>query len=121
MKEFLLLLALVCAPLLVATSAHADNLDFTLVNKTGYVINEVYVSSVSTKDWEEDVMGRDILERNDSVHIQFEKGSKGCYWDMLVIYDDGEEVICDNLNLCTTSRVLLKYNRKTGETWADLE
>lgn len=121
MKRFLPMLAFVCAPLLATTSAHAENLDFSLVNKTGYVISEVYVSSASTNDWEEDVMGRDVLANNESVDIEFTKGSKGCKWDLKVIYDDGEEAVWDSLNLCATSQVSLRYNRKKGETWAELK
>lgn len=120
MKNFLPMLALACAPLLATTAAHADNLDFSLVNKTGYVISEVYVSSASTNDWEEDVMGSDVLANNESVEIEFEKGSKGCKWDMKVIYDDGEQAVWNDLNLCSISQVSLRYNRKKGETRAEL-
>lgn len=121
MKKLLPMLALLCAPLLATTAAHADNLDFSLVNKTGYVISEVYVSSASTNDWEEDVMGTDVLGNSESVDIEFEKGSKGCKWDMKVVYDDGEEAVWENLNLCSTSKVSLRYDRKKGSTWAELK
>ncbi|MPN52273.1 hypothetical protein SDC9_199929 [bioreactor metagenome] len=115
------MLALVCTPLLATTVAHADNLDFSLVNKTGYVISEIYVSSASTSDWEDDVMGSDVLGKNESVDIEFEKGSKGCKWDMKVVYDDGEEAVWENLNLCSISKVSLRYDRKKGDTWAELK
>lgn len=37
-------------------------LDFTLVNRTGYTISEVYVSPQSSDSWEEDIMEADQLE-----------------------------------------------------------
>ena len=120
MKKLFSMLALVCAPLLATTAAHAENLDFSLLNRTGYVISEVYVSSASSNDWEEDVMGSDVLANNESVDIEFEQGSKGCQWDMKVVYDDGEEAVWENLNLCSTSKVSLRYDRKKGTTWAEL-
>ena len=120
MKKLFPMLALVCAPLFAANAAHAENLDFSLLNKTGYVISEVYVSSASSNDWEEDVMGSDVLASNESVDIEFEQGSKGCQWDMKVVYDDGEEAVWENLNLCSTSKVSLRYDRKKGTTWAEL-
>ncbi|MEI9927258.1 MAG: hypothetical protein WDN44_05510 [Sphingomonas sp.] len=54
--------------------------NFTLVNNTGYTINEVYVSATSTNDWEEDVLGEDTLEDNTSTEIQFPHASDGCLW-----------------------------------------
>jgi len=120
MNKLFPMLALVCAPLFAATAAHAENLDFSLLNRTGYVISEVYVSSASSNDWEEDVMGSDVLANSESVDIEFEQGSKGCQWDMKVVYDDGEEAVWENLNLCSTSKVSLRYDRKKGTTWADL-
>lgn len=118
MRKILFTLAVACAPLFAASSASAENLDFTLVNKTGYVISEVYVSSVSTNDWEEDVMGSDVLGKGERVDIEFDKGSKGCKWDLMVVYDDGEEAVWEKLNLCSISEVSLSYDRKKGTTWA---
>lgn len=103
-----------------AVAERAD-LDFTLINKTGYTISEVYVSSVATDDWEEDVMGRDELGNGERVHITFGKRSKGCEWDMMVVYDDGEEAVWHALDLCTISAVTLRYSRKDGSTWAETE
>lgn len=44
-----------------ASVALAGKQDFTLENQTGYQIEQVYVSSVNTDDWEEDVLGRRYL------------------------------------------------------------
>lgn len=118
-KRSLAVLTLACASLFAAASASAENLDFTLVNKTGYPINEVYVSSAATNDWEEDVLGRDQLADADRVEIQFDRGSKGCNWDMKVTYEDGESAVWERLNLCEISAVTLRYDRSKGSTWAE--
>lgn len=112
-------LALVAASMWIATSAFAQNLDFTLVNRTGYTIEEVYVSSSKSDDWEEDVMGRDVLEDGESVDISFARGTKGCKWDLKVVYDDEEEAVWNGFDLCSISRVSLRYERKSGKTWAE--
>lgn len=104
---------------LFAAAASAENLDFTLENKTGYPINEVYVSSAATNDWEEDVLGRDQLADDDGVEIQFDRGSKGCNWDLKVTYEDGESAVWERLNLCEISSVTLRYDRNKGRTWAE--
>ena len=48
--------------LAVPAAALAADQDFTLVNRTGYTIEQVYVSPIKARDWEEDVLGRDVLE-----------------------------------------------------------
>ena len=40
------------------TAAQASDADFSLRNKTGYQIDEVYVSGHSSKSWGRDIMGR---------------------------------------------------------------
>lgn len=94
---------------------------FTLHNKTGYTISEVYVSPSATADWEEDVLGWDVLTHGQRVEIDFERGEKACVWDLKVVYDDGEEAEWDGFNLCEVSTVAIGYNRKSGETWAEYD
>jgi hypothetical protein len=113
----------IAASLLLAASplAAQGQQDFTLVNRTGYDINEVYVAPSASDDWEEDVMGRDILEAGQSVDIGFSPKEKTCIYDVKVVYTDGEEAQWDRFDLCTVSRIRIFYNRRNGETWAEYE
>ncbi len=104
-----------------STAAHAADQDFRLVNATGYTIEQVYVSPRKSSDWEEDVLGRDVLADGERVDITFPKRENVCRWDLKVVYDDGEEAIWNDFNLCETSRITIHYNRKSGETWAEYE
>ena len=70
--------------------AQAAKQDFTLVNRTGYTVAHVYVSAADSNSWEEDVLGEDTLENGDHVDIAFEKGERGCLYDLKVVYDDGD-------------------------------
>ena len=116
-----MLAAIVSATLLLASqTAMAGKQDFTIVNKTGYTINELYVSSAKSDDWGSDVLGRDTLPSGESGDITFETGAKGCKWDLMVVYDDGEEAVWDEaFDLCSIHTVVLRYDRKKGITWAD--
>lgn len=109
------------ASMLCATAAMAGEQDFSLTNKTGYQINEIYVSPSKTDDWEEDVMGVDALANGESVDIEFNVGERNCNWDLKAVYDDGEEVVWFGFNLCEVSSITLFYNDKTGETSAQYE
>lgn len=121
MKKILSSLLVSGLVLFTAAPALAEDLDFTLINRTGYVISEVHVSSASSNDWEEDVMGQDVLDDGERVDIGFEKGSKGCKWDLKVTYDDDEEAVWKNFDLCSISEIALRYDRKKGRTWANVK
>ena len=102
----------------VAASAQGKQ-DFVLLNNTGYTISEVYVSASRTDDWEEDVLGRDVLANGERVEISFPRGESACKHDLKVVYDDGEEAEWSGFDLCETSVIGLRYDRRTGRTWAD--
>jgi len=114
----LFVIAAVALTMGLAGSAQAARQDFTLVNKTGDTIREVYVSSTSTRSWEEDVMGRDTLGDDEEVDISFERGERGCMYDLKVVYSDGDSAEWDRLNLCTIRRISLYWDRKAGTTRA---
>lgn len=96
--------------------------DFAIVNKTGYDIKEVYVSTSKTNNWEEDVLGKDSLDDGETTTIHFNGGSRQCMWDLKVVYeDDDSSAVWSNIDLCKVSRVTLHYNRKSDVTSADFD
>ncbi|MFD2264625.1 hypothetical protein ACFSM5_17100 [Lacibacterium aquatile] len=108
---------------LSVSAAHAQGKqDFTLTNKTGYDISEVYVAPSASKDWEEDVMGRDVLANGEAVDISFERGQSTCKYDLKVIYsDDNSSAEWSGFDLCKVSKITILYNRNTGVTSARYE
>jgi hypothetical protein len=119
MRSLSTLVAAAALALLAVPAWSAGDQDFTLVNRTGYTIEQVYVSPIKAKDWQEDVLGRDVLDDGESVDIRFNKREEVCRWDLKVVYDDGEEAVWSDFNLCEVSRITIRYNRKSGETSAD--
>jgi hypothetical protein len=108
--------------LFASTSAVAQGKqDFTLTNATGYNIYEVYVAPTKSDDWEEDVMGRDILADGEAVEITFSPKESVCYYDIKVVWDDKSDADWREFNLCEVSRITLHYNHKTNETTAEYE
>ena len=106
---------------LAAAPAVAGDQDFTLANGTGYTIEQVYVAASRSDNWEEDVMGLDVLANGEEVDILFDAAEGECNFDLKVVYDDGEEATWSRLNLCAISTVSIFYNRATGRTWAETE
>jgi len=106
------------------TSCEAYNLDFLLVNKTGYDISEIYVSPTKMKDWGEDIMGRDILASGESVEISFDTEETARKWDIYVTwvgYESDEDVYWIGFDLSKISKITLYYDARKGETWAETE
>ena len=108
------------AALLIASPALADQRDFRLVNRTGYVVNEVYVSPSATDDWEEDVMGRDTLGSDESVNISFPNRGKACLYDLKLVHADGDTATWSKINLCEVSVVTVRYD-KDGDPVAEFD
>ena len=102
-----------------STVAVAGTQDFTLVNRTGLTIQELYISASTTDDWEEDVLGVDVLADGESVEITFSPKEKAATWDLKVVDSEGDSIVWEDLNLNDISRVTLHYG-KDGAV-ADIE
>jgi len=108
-----LVLGLVAAVLLSAAAATAQGKqDFVLVNRTGLIIAELYVSPADDDEWGEDVLGRDILKDGEKVEITFSRREKACKWDLKIVDEDDDSVTWEDIDLCKASEITLKYEGK---------
>jgi hypothetical protein len=124
MKYFLVASAMLVSVFSAATSAQAQaRQDFTLINRTGYDISEVYISPEHTNDWEEDVLGhKDLLENGERREITFHRVGRTCIWDLKVVYhDDDSSAVWHDINLCKVSKITIRYNRKSDTTSASFD
>ena len=102
-------------------AAEEKNLDFTVVNATGYDINAVYVSEAENT-WSEDIMGQEMLEDGANVEIGFTGDTSECKGDLKVDWtDDSPSVVWKGLDFCAISEVTLKYDRATDVTTAEVK
>jgi hypothetical protein len=97
--------AALAAVLSVAAAFPALALDrrVTIINNTGYTIVNFFGSNTGTNSWEEDILGRDVLPSGSSVVINFNDGTGYCMFDFLAIFDDGEQLIREGVNICEIS------------------
>jgi hypothetical protein len=96
--------------------------DFELVNETGYDISHVFVSPTRSDDWEEDVLGKDVLSEGDEWEIRFTRSTKTCKWDLKVVYaDDNSAAYWRGIDLCKVGRITIHYDRKSDTTSAEFE
>jgi hypothetical protein len=117
------LLALAAGLFFQVMPAHADNdtLDFTLVNKTGYGIKEIYIAPTAQTDWGDNIISKP-MENGDELAITFDPKEKAEHWDIRIVWvDEGADVVWKNCKLSDISKITLHYNRETDETSATTE
>ena len=93
----------VCFVMINGSKGAADQRDFTVYNETSYTITELYVSPHSADNWEEDVLGSDVLKAGHHVKITFSDNLGVCYYDIKAVYSDGDKSIKYNVDLCSIS------------------
>ncbi|QQR40217.1 hypothetical protein [Devosia rhizoryzae] len=72
-------------------------------NHSSYDIIEFYASNKGTRDWQEDILGRNILPAGNSVVINIDDGTGYCKYDFLAVFEDGDELVKYNNNVCELS------------------
>jgi hypothetical protein len=118
-----LLAALIVGILSQIVPARADNpnLDFTLVNKTGYGIKEVYIAPSASTDWGGNIITKP-MGNGDVLPITFSPKALAEHWDIRIVWiDEGADVVWKKCKLTEISKFTLYYNRDTDETSADME
>jgi hypothetical protein len=116
-----LIMAVAAAAVLMPSAVLAGDQDFTLVNKTGFDINEVYVSPSKRQVWGNDVLGTGMLHNGNQVSIKFKPSNQNCIYDLRVVYTDGDDAEWEQFDLCTISKIRITYDPKTHEPTAEYE
>jgi len=108
--------------ILLPFEALAGDQDFTLINKTGYQIDEVYVATPSSKSWGKDIMGDGVLANGAKKTVKFKNSTTACNWQLAVKFSDGSEAEWeDPFDLCTVEKITLKYDKGSNTTTAESE
>lgn len=120
LKNWLFAIAVLSLGLIAGNDAVAQaKQNFTLINSTGYTIDQLYIATPKADDWGNDVLGEGVLPNGARREIRFSPRSSACIWDMRIVFDDGEKVEWERFNLCEISSIRLRYNKSTGQTSAE--
>jgi hypothetical protein len=104
---------------LASSAAFAGDQDFSLVNKTGSTIASIMVSPHDQKNWGPDILGRDVLDCDQTVDIKFHPDADAEYWDLKVVDKEGHEIVWSNLDLLKISK--LTIHLEDDKATADIE
>ena len=111
-------------PLPLTKTSSAYDLNFTLVNMTGYTIAHIFVAPTTEREWGDDIMGKDMLAHGEEVDIIFSTEEVASKWDIYVTwdgYESDEDVFWIGFDLSKISIITLYYDAKTNKTWAEYE
>ncbi|NKC32917.1 hypothetical protein [Falsiroseomonas selenitidurans] len=112
-----LLLAAFAAACLSPSGAQAQGRqDFTMINRTGYQIDQIYVGPSSSPNWGRDLLGQNVLVNGRSFNVTFPGRSSECLWDIKLVYNDGDQSELRQANLCRISRITLFWDRQRNDT-----
>ncbi len=98
----------------VSLKTYAQEQNFILVNATGVVINNVYISPNDVNDWEEDVLGPDVFNDGEETEIQFHPMEDACLWDLKVTDKEGNAIIWQDIDLCKWYVITLYWDGETA-------
>jgi hypothetical protein len=106
----------------VSSVSVAGQQDFTLVNKTGYELDQLYVSPASAKNWHEDILGQETLADGQSAKITFAPENDICKYDVKVVYTiDKSEVYWNDIDLCKEEKITIHWDKNTDVSSATFE
>ena len=54
----------------------------------------------------------------DNVDITFEDDARGCRYDLRVVYDDDDDAVWADVDLCQLSKIHIYWDKKAGVTRA---
>lgn len=100
-------LPLAAAAFLIAAPAMAEDLVFQFNNESSFVVTELYASPANVDEWEDDILGLDVLGSGEAARVTIRDGRRACEYDLKIVFDDGDEVI-DTTDLCETESYTVK-------------
>ena len=95
--------------LVSVASAFANDLDFTLVNRTGRSFEGLYITTSDNKDWDANLLldGK-VLAAGGKISVRFKNDANSETWDFNLVDDEGLSVTFDKVKLAGVDRVTLK-------------
>lgn len=86
---------------IAAAPALAEDRRVEIVNNTGYTITNFYGSNTGSNSWEEDILGKGTIPPGESTVINFDDASGYCMFDFKAVFEDGDEIVDEKIDVCT--------------------
>ena len=86
----------------IAAPVLAEDLVFTLRNRSGFTMTEFYASPHNVGTWEDDILGDSMLGSGHSTRITIADGRSQCTYDLEMVFRNGAS-LTDTVDLCETA------------------
>lgn len=93
-------LLLITSMIIASSTVFAYDRHVTVSNESSKNIIEFYGSNMGTGEWQEDILGVDILASGEEADINFDDATGYCKFDFKVVFDDDSEIVEDGFNVC---------------------
>lgn len=100
MKISALWFGVIAGVALSASSAFAEGRDMRIVNQTGFEIIEFYRLHKGETDWGDDLLQGESIGGEAERLLDLDDGSGYCLFSFRVLFDDGEELVSEDINIC---------------------
>lgn len=100
MKSVARLCSVAVVMAMIPASVLADGREIAFVNETGFEIIALYGARKGVEDWGDDLLQGDVIEDRETQIVDFEDGSGYCLFNIKAVFDDGEELISEEINVC---------------------
>lgn len=108
MKKPFALVAAAAAMAVFAAPATAapdgKNRKVTVENLSSQSLHNLYASPVTSKTWEEDLLGQRTLAAGQTISANIDNGTTECYYDLKAKMANGTEYIQRRVNVCAVSK-----------------
>ena len=81
-------------------AASAANRKVNIVNQTGMALKHFYASTPEVETWEEDILGREVLNNGETFEADINDGTGACVFDFKAVFADGQSLIRKGVNVC---------------------
>jgi len=107
MKKTLTMVAVAAAllvPSLALASNDGKNRKVMIENISSQTLRELYASPVTSKTWEEDLLGQRTLTAGSSINATIDNGTNECNYDLKAVMANGREHIKRGVDVCRVSK-----------------
>jgi hypothetical protein len=91
--------------LLVSLPAVAADRNVDVINNTKKTMKEFYASRTKLKSWQENIIKGDPIKPGETQPVDIDDGSGGCRFDFKAVFSDGDEVVNENVDVCSATSV----------------
>jgi hypothetical protein len=91
----------------LACNRGAEVCSFKLFNNTGIKLESFWASPARVNKWENDILGKRVLNAGDEVNVNVSDGRPDCIYDFRFRFADGDTITRSRVNVCKLGRYTL--------------